>query len=378
MPWNDNSGNGNAGGPWGQRPSGGRGPRGSGPQPTDFEDMIQKGRDRMRQAFPSGQLPGSAWLIGILLVVLVWLATGIYTVQQDQQGVVLRFGKAVRTTEPGLHYHLPYPIETVERPQVTKNNAEIIGEIVNGRRNEIQGHMLTRDENIAYVEFSVNWRIQHDKKFDNGLTGTFLYLFNIQDPEESVRAVAESAMREVVGRNTMEFVRTKGRDKVQQETQEITQRALDEYGAGILITQVQVKETPPPKPVEESFLDLNAARQNKERSENQALRYQNRVIPEARGQAFRIIQEAEAYRQQTVEQALGQANRFNAIYSVYKDAKSVTRERMFLETMERVLAGKNKVVIDQNGSGSGVVPYLPLNELSRPARNQEDEEEQQQ
>lgn len=367
MPWNDNTG-GNSGGPWGQRPSGGGGgPRGGGgPQPPDLEDMLRRGQDRLRTVFPGGPGGSSMLLIGLGVVIAVWLFSGIYQVEQDEQGVVLRFGEAVRTSEPGLHYHLPYPIEQALTPKVTKNNQINIAKVIGERYNNQEGLMLTGDENIAYIEFSVNWRIDHKNELtEAGKSGTFEYLFNIEDPDGTVRAVAESAMREVVGKYDFEFVRLSGREQVQQEVRDLTQEALNYYGAGIVVTQVRITQAPPPQPVEESFLDLVAARQDRERFENEALRYQNRIVPEACGQAFGVIQQSEGYRQQTVEEAIGQAARFNAIYSEYRNSKEVTRERIFLETMERVFGDMDKVIIDQADGGSGVVPYLPLNELQK-------------
>lgn len=376
MPWNDNTG-GNSGGPWGQRPSGGGGggPRGGGGQPPDLEDIIRRSQDRLKSILPGGAGGGITFFIGVGIVLAVWLLSGIYVVEADEQGVVLRFGEAVSTTEPGLHYHWPYPIETVQTPQVTKNNQIDIGTIVSGRPNDEEGLMLTGDENIAYIEFSVNWRIKYEElKSETGMSGTFAYLFNIESPEDTVRAVAESAMREVVGKYDMEFVRLSGRERVQQETKNLTQEALDFYGSGVLITQIQITEAPPPKPVEESFLDLVAARQDRERIENEALRYQNRIVPEACGQAFRVIQQSEGYRQQTVEESIGQTARFTSIYSEYRNNKEVTRERIFLETMEKVMGGMNKVIIDQDGGSSGVVPYLPLNELQKSRKSEEETE----
>ena len=368
MPWNDNSG-GNGGGPWGQPPSGGGGRGGGGGQPPDLEDLLRRGQDRFRDAMPNGNFSGSTFIVGLLIILLIWGLSGFYTVQADEEGVVLRFGKFNRSSQPGLNYHLPYPIETVFTPRVTTNNKVVIGD-AEGRMDE--SLMLTGDENIAAVSFSVNWQIRPSEQGEVGKpTGAADYLFNVENPDATVKAVAESAMREVVGRNTMEFVRTVGREQVQVEAESLIQATLDEYGAGIEVTQVQISGTPPPQPVEEAYNDLQDANQDKERVENEARKYANKKIPEARGQAFRLIQEAEAYRQQTVAEAVGQASRFTSIYNEYKNAKDVTRQRMFLETMERVFNGMDKVIIDNSSGDSGVIPYLPLNELRRGQTTQE-------
>ena len=279
----------------------------------------------------------------------------------DEQGVVLRFGKFVSTTQPGLNYHIPYPVETVLTPKVTKVNRIDIGfrsASDSGRTSGIgdvpeESLMLTGDENIVNIDFSVFWVIKDAGQF----------LFKIQSPVETVKAAAETAMREVIAKSRLQSILTEGRSKIEIETQEIAQSLLDEYESGIQITQVQTQKADPPDQVIDAFRDVQAARADMERSKNEAEAYANDVIPRARGEAAKILQEAEAYKKQVVAAAEGEASRFVAIYNEYAKAKQVTQERMYLETMEKVLADIDKVIIDRKAGG--VVPYLPLPELSK-------------
>jgi membrane protease subunit HflK len=279
----------------------------------------------------------------------------------DEQGVVLRFGKFINTTQPGLNYHLPYPIENVITPKVTKVNRIDIGfrserdsGFTSGGVADVpeESLMLTGDENIVNIDFSVFWVIKDAGKF----------LFRIQDPEGTVKAAAETAMREVIARSKIQPILTEGRSVIENDTEEIIQQILDEYNSGIQITQVQTQKADPPDQVIDAFRDVQAARADMERSKNEAEAYSNDVIPRARGEAARILQAAEAYKKQVVAKSEGEASRFLSIYNEYAKAKQVTQERMFLETMEKVLADINKIIIDKN-AGSGVVPYLPLKEL---------------
>ena len=365
MPWNNQSGGsggGNGGGwkggggPWG----GGQG--GSGPTPPDLEEIIKRGQDRLKGVLPGGSIGGKGIIILIAVLVLVWLGSGFYRVRTDEQGVVLRFGEFIKTTAPGLNYHLPYPIETALTPSVTNVNRIDVGI----RRSERQGSsagrdvpeeslMLTGDENIVDVDFTVFWVIK-----DAGD-----YLFNIQNPQGTVKAVAESAMREVVGHSDIQPILTQARQITETEVQVLMQKTLDSYGAGIQITQVSLQKVDPPSQVVDSFRDVQAAKADQERARNEAQAYANQVVPEARGAAARVVQEAEAYRERSVAEARGQADRFLKIYEEYVKAPEVTRQRMFLETMERVFSGMDKVIIDNSSGGQGVVPYLPLNELNR-------------
>ena len=279
----------------------------------------------------------------------------------DEQGVVLRFGKFTSTTQPGLNYHIPYPVETVLTPKVTKVNRIDVGfrsASDSGRTSGIddvseESLMLTGDENIVNIDFSVFWVIKDAGKF----------LFKIQSPVVTVKAAAETAMREVIAKSKLQSILTEGRSKIEIETQEIAQSLLDEYESGIQLTQVQTQKADPPDEVIDAFRDVQAARADMERSKNEAEAYQNDVIPRARGEAAKILQEAEAYKKQVVAAAEGEASRFLAIYNEYAKAKRVTQERMYLETMEKVLADIDKVIIDRKAGG--VVPYLPLPELSK-------------
>jgi membrane protease subunit HflK len=280
----------------------------------------------------------------------------------DEQGVVLRFGKYSKTTQPGLNYHIPYPVETALTPKVTKVNRMDVGfrsetdsGFSSGGVADVpeESLMLTGDENIVNIDFSVFWVIKDAGKF----------LFKIQDPPATVKAAAETAMREVIAKSKLQSILTEGRSKIELETQDIAQGLLDEYESGIQITQVQTQKADPPDQVIDAFRDVQAARADMERSKNEAEAYANDVIPRARGEAAKILQEAEAYKKQVVAAAEGEASRFLAIYTEYAKAKVVTQERMYLETMEKVLADIDKVIIDKNAGG--VVPYLPLPELKK-------------
>jgi len=364
MPWSSNNGGGwkgGSGGPWGQGPSGGN-------QGPDLEQILKQGQDRLKKAMPGGG-GGSGFSGGVIaLVVLAILGffgwQGFTTrVQPDELGVVLRFGEFDRQLPPGLNFRLPYPVETVYKPKVTRVNRQAIG-----FRGEVDGTttsvsrqvpeeslMLTGDENIVDINSVVFWRINNAEN----------YLFNIQQPEQTVKDVAESALREVAGESRLQPLLTRSRQETETAVQELMQQTLDEYESGILVTQVQLQKVDPPSQVIDAFRDVQAARADQERIQNEASAYANTVVPEARGEAARIIEAAEAYKAQTVAEATGQADRFTKIYEQYALAPEVTRRRMFLETMERVFQGTDKVIIDEAQSGQGVVPYLPLNELRR-------------
>jgi membrane protease subunit HflK len=264
-------------------------------------------------------------------------------------------------TQPGLNYHLPFPIESVMTPKVYSVNRIDVGfrssgDSARGSVNDIKDEsaMLTGDENIVDINYSVFWVIKDASKF----------IFNIQDPINTIKVVAETAMREIIARKKIQVILTQGRAEIENETQKIMQQILDSYNAGVEITQVQAQKSDPPAQVIDSFRDVQAAKADKERSQNEAQAYANDIIPRARGEAAKIIQDAEAYKREVVAQAEGEASRFIAIYNEYAKAKVVTQERMYLETMEKVLSGVNKIIIDKQ-SGSGVVPYLPLPELKK-------------
>ena len=318
--------------------------------------------------FPGKKIPGGnkpILLFGIIILG-IWLASGFYRVLPDEQGVVLRFGKYVNQTQPGLHYHLPFPVEKVLTPKVTKVNRIDVGyrsASDTGRATSVsdvpeESLMLTGDENIVDIDYSVFWIIKDAGKF----------LFNIQSPEDTVKSVAETAMREVIAKNGIQSILTEGRAQIEIDTQNIMQEILDSYDSGISITQVQTQKADPPKEVIDAFRDVQAAKADKERAQNEAEAYANDVIPRARGEAAQILQQAEAYKQEVVALAEGEASRFLAIYNEYRKARTVTQERMYLETMEKVLADINKIIIDKK-SGGGVVPYLPLPELKKNSGN---------
>merc|ERR1711991_271150 len=314
-----------------------------------------------------GSSGGKQAILVLIILGFVWLASGLYRVLPDEQGVVLRFGKFVKTTQPGLNYHIPFPIESVLTPKVTKVNRIDIGfrsERDSGFTSTAvadvpeESLMLTGDENIVNIDFSVFWVIKDAGNF----------LFKIQDPEGTVKAAAETAMREVIARSDIQPILTEGGSQIEIDASEIIQNILDEYQSGIQITQVQTQKADPPDQVIDAFRDVQAARADMERSKNEAEAYANDVIPRARGEAQKILQAAEAYKKEVVAKAEGEASRFLAIFNEYKNAKVVTQERMYLETMEKVLADIDKVIIEKN-AGSGVVPYLPLPELKKKATN---------
>jgi membrane protease subunit HflK len=332
--------------------------------PDDMEDLAKKFQDGLKNMFggssktPDVKKPITLFIIG---AIAVWALSGFYRVDADEQGVVLRFGKYTNMTQPGLNYHLPFPIESVMTPKVSRVNRIDVGfrSSNEGSRGTIgdikeESAMLTGDENIVDINYSVFWVIKDASK----------YLFNIQDPIGTIKVVAETAMREVIARKKIQTILTQGRAEIEIEVQKIMQQILDSYNSGVDITQVQAQKSDPPAQVIDSFRDVQAAKADKERAQNEAEAYANDIIPRARGEAAKIIQEAEGYKKEVVAQAEGEASRFIAIYNEYAKAKTVTQERMYLETMEKVLSGVNKIIIDKQ-SGSGVVPYLSLPELKK-------------
>ncbi|HEY4921576.1 MAG TPA: FtsH protease activity modulator HflK [Xanthobacteraceae bacterium] len=368
MPWNNQGG-----GPWGSGPKGpwGSGPQSSGPTPPDLEEFLRRGQDKLRSVMPGGGLGGRGVLLIAILAFLFWIGSGIYFVQPDEIGVVMRFGEYVRDANPGANYHLPYPIESVLTPKVTRVNRIDVGMRVveDTRRGGTEPRdvpeeslMLTGDENIVEVAFAVFWTIKPDK-------GASQYLFNIQNPEGTVKAIAEAAMREVIGRSNLQPILTTARTQTEADVHDLMQKTLDRYEAGIKITEVQMQRVSFPAQAADAYREVQAARIGAESAQNEALAYANKKIPDARGQAAQITQAAEAYREQTVAEARGQAARFLKVYDEYVKAPDVTRRRIYLETMEKVFARTNKIILDANGAGgSGVVPYLPLTEpAQRPA-----------
>jgi modulator of FtsH protease HflK len=363
MPWSNQGG-----GPWGSGGSKGpwgSGPQSSGPSPPDLEELLRRSQDKLKTVLPGG-LGGKGILLVALAVLAIWGFSGFFKVEADERGAVLRFGKYSWDANPGLNYHLPYPIETVLLAKVLRVNRLDIGVQLfdDGRRGgratrEVpeESLMLTGDGNIVDINFTVIWKIK-----DNGVRE---YLFNMKDPEGTVKAVAESAMREVVGRWQIEPILTIGRQPIETEVHDLMQRTLDHYGAGMQVNQVQLQKVDPPDAVIDSFRDVQRAAADAESAQNKAQTYANRVVPEARGRSAQITQAAEAYREQTVAEATGQASRFLKVYEEYKKAPEVTRQRLYLETMERVFGATDKIILDPGYGGQAVVPYLPLNELTR-------------
>lgn len=367
MPWNNQGGwqGGGGQGPWGGRPTGGQ-------QPPDLEELLRRSQEKVKKIFPGGVGGGGlgsnrkAWVIIPLALVVIWLASGFYRVQPAEQGVVLRFGAWDRTTQPGLNWHFPTPIESVLTPEVTRVNRVEVGfrsgtdatrESAN-RDVPNESLILTGDENIVDINFVLLWQIKDAGEF----------LFNIRDPEQTVKAVAESVMREIIGETPFAEATTEGRGEIEIQARERMQATLDAYGAGILVNQVQLQKVDPPGEVIDAFRDVQRAQADRERAQNEAETFANDILPRARGEAERLVQEAQAYRQEVVADAQGDAQRFLAVYNEYAKAPDVTTRRIYLETMEQVLRDMNKVVIDKSASGSGVVPYLPLPELERRAR----------
>ena len=369
MPWSNQSGGGGwkggsgGGGPWGQGPRGGGG--GGGGQPPDLEEILKRGQDKMKQAIGGGGgVPGPLlFLAGAVAIAVVAWNAFFFRVNPDELGVVMRFGQYVRQEPPGLHFRLPYPIEEVMLPKVTQQRVTEIGMRSSASGRGIatgvtdvreESLMLTGDENIVDIDFAVFWRIRDASEF----------LFNIQNPENTVKEVAESAMREIVGKSRIQPILTEERLQLAQDVQKLVQETLDRYKAGIDVTEVQLLKSDPPAEVIEAFRSVQAARLEKETLQNQASAYANKAVNEAKGEAERILQGAEGYKQQTVAEASGQAARFLKVFEEYKKAPDVTRQRMFLETMERVMGGTDKIILDGKG-GQGVVPYLPLDQLQR-------------
>jgi membrane protease subunit HflK len=374
MPWSSQGGGG-GGGPWGGGGGGRGGPNpwgrppggGGGPQPPNIEEILRRSQERMRRVMPGGFGSGKGLALVAVAIVALWaLLGGVYRVQPDEQGVQLLFGKWVSTTTSGLNWWFPPPIGSVIKPKVTRVNSLDIG--FRGAPTDARGGrstarpeealMLTGDENILDIQYTVFWQIKDAGQF----------LFNIASPEATVKAAAESAMREVVGNMQAQFALAEGRPQIEQSAQRLLQAILDDYGAGVLVTQLQLRGVEPPDKVIDAFRDVQRAQADRERARNEAESYRNDIVPRARGDAQRLIQEADGYRQQVIAQAQGEASRFVAVYNAYKLAEDVTKQRLYLETMEQILRGVNKVIIDQALSGGqGVVPYLPLNDLQRGA-----------
>ena len=376
MPW-ENKGGGGGGGPWGGGSGDGDGPwgrgggsggpwsggpGGGGRKPPDFEDFIRKGQDRFRQMLPGGRRFGpTGILIALLAILLLWGLSGVYRVQTNQQGVVLRFGQWVDTTQSGLHWHWPTPIESVILPGVTDVHQIDIGfRMLGGDRRSGQSRsvpeeslMVTGDQNIIDIQFTVQWRIA-----DAGL-----FLFRIREPEATVKIAAESAMREIIGRTNIQPALAEARGQVEVDARNLLQKTLDEYEAGIAITGLVLQQVQPPAPVIDAFNDVQRAIQDRDRLKKQAEAYERDVIPRARGAATKMTQAAEAYRERLIKEADGEAQRFLQVYNAYTANPDVTRRRMYLETLQGILSTTDKVIME--GGAQNPLPSLPLPELRR-------------
>ncbi|MDP1616980.1 FtsH protease activity modulator HflK [Phenylobacterium sp.] len=302
---------------------------------------------RMRNFFggPGGDQirPGAIAAVAAIAFAL-WALSGLYLVQPNEQAVITTFGSYSRSAGPGLNYRLPSPIERVEKVPVTSLNRIDIGG-TSEAANPQESLMLTGDENIIDLKFSVTWRVADAPRF----------IFTIRDPEESVKAVAESAMREVVGRSALDYILTRGRGPVQAQAAELMQQTLDSWGAGVSVVEVQIRNADPPSEVIAAFRDVFNASQDAESARNESEAYFNRVVNEAKGDAARITQAGEAYREQAVREATGEASRFDQIYAEYRSAPAVTRERLYIETMQRVLQNSNKVIVDSDGATAPII-----------------------
>ena len=383
-------GGGNSGSPWGDRGPGrggngggrgpGGGPGGGGPMPPELEDLIARAQGFVRNLLPpgfggrrnggggggggGGGRGGLGLLLVVVAVVVLWLGSGFYRVQPDEQGVVLRFGAFNRTSLPGLNYHMPWPVESVLSPQVTRINRVEIGyrsgvdaarieqgRDASGRDVLEESLMLTGDENIIDIDFAVFWRIR-----DAGA-----FLFNTRHPEYTVKSAAESVMREVIGRTPIQPALTEGRGQIETSVLQGVQAILDQYGTGVEITQVQLQKVDPPAAVIDSFRDVQRANTDADRMRNEAESFHNDIVPRARGDAARLVAEADAARQANVAETTGQAQRFLSVLKAYQAAKEVTLTRLYIETMQEILSRTPSVIVDQGLQG--VVPYLPLNDL---------------
>lgn len=368
MSWNQSGGGGKN--PWGGSSGGGGGPRGSwgggpgggGQVPPDLDEMLRRAQENFRQILPGGMGPAKILAAFLGAFVVLWLASGFYLIEPNENGVVLTFGKYVRTEEmPGLKYRFPWPVQTVDVVNVTQERRIEVGfrdpagtlrRAVGESVQDLAGEslMLTGDENIIDIDFVVLWRVGSARDF----------LYEIRDPEDTIKKVAESAMREVIGRTKIQMALTESRGQVQTETRALMQKMLDDYKAGVTINNVQLQKVDPPAPVVDAFNDVQRARADMERMRNEAEAYRNDILPRARGEAGKLRQDAAAYRQKTIDIAKGDASRFEAVYAAYKSSRDVTEKRIYIETLEQVLQNAKTVVLDSGAGRGGLMPVLPL------------------
>lgn len=294
----------------------------------------------------------------IIIALILWLLSGFYQIQPSEQGVVLRFGAYAYTTDAGLHYHLPYPIETVEKVNMTQERSINLGVAENNRpsmQSFTESHMLTGDENIVDINLTIVWRVKDAKD----------YLFNMRSPDTTVQVAAQSVLREIVGQSEMQPIITGDRGKVEDDTKAELQKVLDEFGSGIEIVRVKLQKADPPKQVVDAFNEVQRAKADMERFKNEAEAYRNEIIPTARGEAAQRLQNAQAYKEAVVNKAQGEAERFNSVYQAYKQGKNVTAKRLYLETMEEVLNKSDKIIIDQSKQGNNLLPILPVDKFKK-------------
>ncbi len=356
MPWNNQNGgggwqggggnnNGGGQGPWGQGP---RGPQGGG-QPPDLEEILRQGQDKLKQILPGGGAGGSnPLMIGLIALAAVafWLYQSIYTIQPDELGAELLFGKPKKEySEAGLHFRF-WPIETIEIAKTADRQVKI-GAFGNNRGTSL---MLSGDQNIVDVKFEVIWSVADPGK----------YLFNVRDPERMVSKVSESAMREIVGRRPAQDIFRDDRTGIANDVRAIVQKTLDSYDAGISISRMAIADAAPPAQVADAFEEVQRAEQDEDKFRENGKKYANKILGAARGEAAQITEDAAGYKDRVVQEAEGEAQRFILVYNQYAKAPEVTRKRLFLETMEKVLEGSNKVIMENGKGGTGVVPYLPL------------------
>ena len=334
--------------------------------PPDLDELWRRLNQRLSSIFggkggaapqaPSGRQMGGGLGLLIIIVLLVWLASGFYIVDAPQRGVVLRFGKYVETTQPGPRWHLPWPIESAEVVNVSGNRSVEIGYRNNVKSKVLkESLMITDDENIIDIQFAVQYVLKDPED----------YLFNNRDPDATVMQAAESAIREVVGKSKMDFLLYEGKEQATTSVRKLMQEIIDRYKTGITISRVTMQDSQAPEQVQAAFDDAVKAGQDRERQKNEAQAYANDIIPKARGSASRLMQEAEGYKQSIIANAEGEASRFRQIVTEYNKAPSVTRDRLYLDTMQQILSNSSKIVVDQKSGGN--LLYLPLDKLMQNA-----------
>lgn len=363
---NNNPQRGNNQPPWNGRKNGGNNGGNGGGEPPDFDAFIRGLQNTLRDVLPSNMNGGFTFILLVLAIILLWLSSGLHIINPGEYGVIQRFGAWSRTqTQEGLGYHFPAPIETISKVKVTELRRMEIGfteGFRGGQSGKVDNHeeslMLTSDRNIVDVQVVIQWDIKSAED----------YLFNVQDQENTIKKVAESAIREVIGQNEMFTVITTGRTAIAGKVKDIIQKNLDEYHSGVNVKQVLIQKAEVHPDVQEAFQDVQSAKQDAEDTENKAQAYRQDILPKARGEAIKLKQQAEAYKQSQIAKATGDAERFKSVYAAYLGGKDITKERIYIETMEEVLSRAQKIILDNKNGSQGVVPYLPLNEMNKKAQ----------